>query len=135
MGEILRITTSICPECMEPIKAEIYIDESRGENGWVMMRKECDKHGKFEDKISIDPELYQWKYDVVPEDSWWDSSWTEHKVDAEYYTVMQLAGSFEIIRGFTAFGRIENLANKKYENPVGYKSPERSYYAGLKIVL
>ncbi len=67
-------------------------------------------------------------------DSWWDSSWTEHKVDAEYYTVIQLAGSFEIIRGFTAFGRIENLANIKYENPVGYKSPERSYYAGLKIV-
>ena len=45
--EILRVTTSICPECMEPIKAEIYVDPTKGDNGWVMMRKNCEKHWRF----------------------------------------------------------------------------------------
>lgn len=58
MDEILRKTTSICPECMEPIPAEIYIDQ---EKNWVMMRKSCPKHGEFKDKLSIDPEYYKWK--------------------------------------------------------------------------
>src|SRR6056297_1416658 len=70
MGEILRVTTSICPECMEPIKAEIYVDDSRGEHGWVMMKKTCEKHGEFQDKLSSDPELYKWKNSAVPNSSW-----------------------------------------------------------------
>ncbi len=68
-------------------------------------------------------------------DSWFDSAWVEHKIDAEYYTLMHLVGSFEVYRGFVVHGRVENLENRKYENPVGYKSPERSYYGGLKIIL
>lgn len=58
MIEILRTTTSICPECMNPIKAEIFVDS---EKNWVLMRKVCDKHGEFMDKLSIDPEYYKWK--------------------------------------------------------------------------
>ncbi len=57
-SDILRKTTSICPECMEPIQAEIFIDK---EKNWVMMRKHCEKHGDFLDKISVDPEYYIWK--------------------------------------------------------------------------
>ncbi|GAH56457.1 unnamed protein product, partial [marine sediment metagenome] len=34
--EIIRNTTSICPECLQPIPAEIYVDVS---TDWVMMRK------------------------------------------------------------------------------------------------
>ncbi|MHA1804545.1 MAG: radical SAM protein [Promethearchaeota archaeon] len=55
--KIIRKTTSLCPECLEPIPAEIYVD---GEKNWVMMRKHCDAHGDFKDKISIDPEEYMW---------------------------------------------------------------------------
>ncbi|MHA1757344.1 MAG: radical SAM protein [Promethearchaeota archaeon] len=56
--EIIRKTTSICPECLQPIPAEIYVDP---ELNWVMMRKECKEHGKFKDKLSIDPEEYKWQ--------------------------------------------------------------------------
>ena len=61
MPEIIRTTTSICPECMEQIKADILIDTSKGENGWVMMVKNCPNHGEFKDIISKSPELYKWK--------------------------------------------------------------------------
>ena len=47
--EIIRTTTSICPECMTQIPAEIYIDPK---TNWVMMRKNCKDHGEFKDKIS-----------------------------------------------------------------------------------
>ena len=57
MTEIIRKTRSICPECLQPIEAEIYIDP---DSKWVMMRKNCEDHGDFKDKISIDPEEYKW---------------------------------------------------------------------------
>ncbi|MHA1508540.1 MAG: radical SAM protein [Promethearchaeota archaeon] len=55
--DIIRRTTSICPECLQPIPAEIYVDP---ETNWVMMRKDCEEHGHFKDKISIDPDEYKW---------------------------------------------------------------------------
>ena len=48
-GEIIRTTTSICPECLQPIPAEIYVDP---ETDWVMMRKTCKDHGDFKDKLA-----------------------------------------------------------------------------------
>ncbi|TFG25734.1 MAG: radical SAM protein [Promethearchaeota archaeon] len=55
--EIIRRTRSICPECMKTIDAEIYVDPK---TNWVMMRKNCEEHGEFKDKLSIDPEEYKW---------------------------------------------------------------------------
>jgi uncharacterized radical SAM superfamily Fe-S cluster-containing enzyme len=55
--ELIRKTTSICPECLIPIPAEIYVDS---QTDWVMMRKTCGEHGQFKDKLSIDPEEYKW---------------------------------------------------------------------------
>ncbi|WP_371802240.1 radical SAM protein [Candidatus Lokiarchaeum ossiferum] len=60
-SDLIRTTTSICPECMQPITAKIVVDPSKGENGWVMMIKECAQHGEFQDIISKDPALYKWK--------------------------------------------------------------------------
>jgi uncharacterized radical SAM superfamily Fe-S cluster-containing enzyme len=55
--EVIRRTTSLCPECLSQIPAEIFVDPK---TNWVMMRKNCDDHGEFKDKISIDPEEYKW---------------------------------------------------------------------------
>ena len=62
--EIIRNTTSICPECLQPIPAEIYVDANMG---WVMMRKHCDEHGDFKDKISVNPEEYKWNQSFANE--------------------------------------------------------------------
>jgi len=57
MTEIIRKTTSICPECLQTISADIYVDD---ETQWVMMKKECKNHGEFKDKLSINKEEYVW---------------------------------------------------------------------------
>jgi uncharacterized radical SAM superfamily Fe-S cluster-containing enzyme len=62
--EVIRRTTSLCPECLSPIPAEIFVDPK---TNWVMMRKNCDDHGEFKDKISIDPEEYKWAQSFTDE--------------------------------------------------------------------
>lgn len=53
----IRTTTSICPVCLECIEAEIYWNE---ENDQILMRKTCETHGNFEDRISSNPQDYLW---------------------------------------------------------------------------
>ena len=56
--EVIRTTTSLCPECMEHVPAEIAVDPK---TNWVMMYKTCKDHGEFKDKLSINPEEYKWQ--------------------------------------------------------------------------
>ncbi len=56
--EIIRTTTSLCPECMEHVPAEIVVDPK---TNWVMMYKTCKDHGEFKDKLSINSEEYKWQ--------------------------------------------------------------------------
>jgi uncharacterized radical SAM superfamily Fe-S cluster-containing enzyme len=49
-----RKTQSLCPECRNVIEADIV-----EENGKAVMKKECKKHGKFEDVIMSDVEMYK----------------------------------------------------------------------------
>ncbi|KKN35975.1 hypothetical protein LCGC14_0778370, partial [marine sediment metagenome] len=56
--EVIRTTTSLCPECMEHVPAEIVVDPK---TNWVMMLKTCKDHGEFKDKLSINPEEYKWQ--------------------------------------------------------------------------
>ncbi len=55
-------TASLCPECKEVIPATIM-----EEDGQVVMKKECDEHGKFEALIWSDADMYrraeQWAFD------------------------------------------------------------------------
>ncbi|MFX1569629.1 MAG: tetraether lipid synthase Tes [Promethearchaeota archaeon] len=52
-----RKTRSICPECLEPIAAEVY-----EENDEIWMRKSCEEHGQFKDKISSSAKYYKWTH-------------------------------------------------------------------------
>jgi len=60
--EIIRTTTSLCPECMKHIPAEIIVDP---ETNWVMMQKICEDHGEFKDKLSINPDDYKWQQEFT----------------------------------------------------------------------
>jgi len=59
-----RQTESLCPECVKIIPATIYADK-----GALMMKKDCDEHGHFEDVLWSDVELYlkaeKWAFDGV----------------------------------------------------------------------
>ena len=55
-----RKTGSVCPECLEPIVAEVY-----EENDEIWMRKTCEEHGQFKDKISSSAKYYKWTHWAV----------------------------------------------------------------------
>ncbi|MFX0005904.1 MAG: tetraether lipid synthase Tes [Promethearchaeota archaeon] len=52
-----RKTRSICPECLEPIDAEVY-----EENDQIWMKKSCEEHGEFKDKLSSSAKYYKWTH-------------------------------------------------------------------------
>ncbi|MHC1591008.1 MAG: radical SAM protein [Candidatus Helarchaeales archaeon] len=51
-------TISICPECLQQIKATIYEDESDGN---IYMKKTCPEHGEFKDIIASNSYYYLWR--------------------------------------------------------------------------
>jgi len=78
-----RATDSLCPKCVPEIRQqildghlphEVLINEKVGEikativemDGKIMMVKECPKHGRFEDVMSIDTEFSKHLEDVFP---------------------------------------------------------------------
>jgi len=70
------------------------------------------------------------------DDAWYDESifdTRDVKMD-EYYTI-DISTSYWLLESIQVFGRIENMLNEDYEFPIGYNTPGRSYYAGLKAVL
>jgi vitamin B12 transporter len=69
------------------------------------------------------------------DDAWYDESiFTTRYVELDDYYVVNLAASYGISDNLQIFGRIENLTNEEYENPVGYEPSKRSYYGGLKAI-
>jgi outer membrane cobalamin receptor len=51
------------------------------------------------------------------------------------YARFDLATSYELRRGITAFGRVENLFDKKYEETLGFLAYRRSYRLGMRFTL
>ncbi|NWF92573.1 MAG: TonB-dependent receptor [Syntrophaceae bacterium] len=49
------------------------------------------------------------------------------------YTLVNLAASYQITRNLQAFGRIDNLFDKDYEEVSGYGTPGLSLFGGLKF--
>lgn len=52
---------------------------------------------------------------------------------ANTYTIVNLAGSYQLGRGLTAFARIDNLFDRRYQNPTGFLRPGLSAFAGVKL--
>jgi len=55
-----RKTQSVCPECLQPIGAEVY-----EEDGQIYMRKTCEEHGFFKDLISSSAKYYKWTHYAI----------------------------------------------------------------------
>ncbi len=48
------------------------------------------------------------------------------------YALINLAATYNVARGFSVFGRINNLANKQYEEAYGFPSLGREFRLGVK---
>jgi vitamin B12 transporter len=56
-------------------------------------------------------------------------------VPANGYTLVNLAGSYDLGNGLTAYARINNLLNRNYQDPIGFLRPGFGIFAGLRVAL
>jgi vitamin B12 transporter len=68
--------------------------------------------------------------------SWWDENiaFTE-LVKAPAFATVNIAANYAWTDNVTIFGRIDNLFNKQYEDPIGFERPGLGAYAGVKFTL
>jgi len=52
---------------------------------------------------------------------------------ASGYTVVNLAGSYDLGHGLTAFARIDNLLDRRYQDPTGFLRPGIGVFGGLRV--
>lgn len=57
------------------------------------------------------------------------------RLRAPGYTTADIAAGFDINRNLTLTGRIDNLLNRRYQNPTGFQAPGLGAYAGVKLKL
>jgi vitamin B12 transporter len=49
------------------------------------------------------------------------------------YTLVNLAGSYDLGNGLTAYARIDNLLDRHYQDPIGFQRPGLGVFGGLRV--
>jgi vitamin B12 transporter len=80
---------------------------------------------------------WQLSVDVLAVGTWVDGNrdFSIPRLDAPGYTTVNFATSYELNPHFALFGRINNLLDRHYENPVGFLQPSIGAYAGIRVTL
>lgn len=75
--------------------------------------------------------------DVLAVSSWVDGNrdFSIPRLDAPPYTTVNLAAALDVSRTLTVFGRVDNLLDRHYENPVGFLQPRLGLFAGVRAKL
>ena len=55
------------------------------------------------------------------------------RLKADGYSVVNLAGTYDLGGGVQAFARIDNLFDNTYQNPVGFDRPGLGVFAGVRV--
>ena len=74
---------------------------------------------------------------VLTVGSWIDGNrdFSVPRLTAAGYTIVNLAASFDLNEQFSVFGRIDNLFDRHFQNPVGFLQPTLGAYAGVRARL
>jgi vitamin B12 transporter len=54
-------------------------------------------------------------------------------VDLDDYLLVNFAASYDVTPNLQVFGRVENIADEKYQEVFGYNSPGRSAFGGVRV--
>lgn len=54
-------------------------------------------------------------------------------VDLDDYLLVNFAASYDVTPNLQVFGRVENIADEKYQEVFGFNSPGRSAYGGVRV--
>lgn len=55
------------------------------------------------------------------------------RLNAPSYTVVNVAGSYRVTERATAFARVENLFDRRYEDPTGFERPGIGVFVGVRV--
>jgi vitamin B12 transporter len=74
---------------------------------------------------------------VLAVSSWVDGNrdFSIPRLDAPAYTTVNVAATYDLTRNLAVFGRLDNLLDRRYENPVGFLQPGLGVFAGVKARL
>jgi vitamin B12 transporter len=74
---------------------------------------------------------------VLTVSSWIDGNrdFSIPRFEAPGYTTADVAASYDITSRLAIFGRVNNLLDRRYENPTGFLQPGRGAFAGMKLKL
>ena len=61
------------------------------------------------------------------------TTFTPERVKLDDYLLITAATSYKVQPGVEVFGRVENLANQKYQEVFGYNTPGATVYAGVRL--
>ncbi|MBV8195819.1 MAG: TonB-dependent receptor [Candidatus Dormibacteraeota bacterium] len=80
---------------------------------------------------------WQWTVNVLSVGDWVDVSrdGLTSGLEAPGYTTVNLATSYDLTPRLALFGRVDNLLDRHYENPLGFLQPSIGIYAGVKLKL
>jgi len=80
---------------------------------------------------------WQLSLDILAVGSWVDGNrdFSIPRLDAPGYTTVNFATSFDLNPHLALFGRINNLLDRHYQNPVGFLQPSIGAYAGIRVTL
>jgi vitamin B12 transporter len=80
---------------------------------------------------------WQLSLDVLAVGTWVDGNrdFSVPRLDAPGYTAVNFATSYDVNSHLAVFGRINNLLDRHYENPVGFLQPSIGAYAGIRLTL
>ena len=69
--------------------------------------------------------------------TWIDGSrdFSVPRLNAHPYMTVDLAASYALTENLAVTGRVSNLFDKSYQDPVGFLQPGQAFYAGLKVNL
>jgi vitamin B12 transporter len=74
---------------------------------------------------------------VLTVSSWFDGNrdFSIPRLSAPGYTVVNLAATFAIDKHLAVFGRVDNLFDRHFQNPVGFLQPALGAFAGIRAQL
>lgn len=61
------------------------------------------------------------------------STFPSQTVEMASYTIVRLTTSYDVTRWLQVFGRVENVTDTYYEEPLGFRTPRLSAYAGARV--
>ena len=68
-------------------------------------------------------------------DDFFDASFTPHRVQLGSYTLLTLAGHYELSPAFSIHARVENALGERYEDVYGFNTPGAAAYLGLRVAM